>query len=118
MKLERELATAGIRVNKQKPNIYFKVGFRPPASLSHVTSTVVTGVVPPSWKPNLTVVQPKSGGGCSINSTVKLTKLSDKLIHSVLHDFKIHNCEVSTQPRVGNSHLSHSSLSKKMRLSV
>eukprot|EP00878_Enallax_costatus_P004884 GHUV01005138.1.p1 GENE.GHUV01005138.1~~GHUV01005138.1.p1 ORF type:complete len:399 (+),score=124.80 GHUV01005138.1:209-1405(+) len=36
----------------------------------------------------------KKTGGVSINSTLPLTKLDDKLIQRVLQEYKIHNCEL------------------------
>ena|SRR3990167_268540 len=36
----------------------------------------------------------KSGGGVSINSTVPLTQVDEKLCKSILHEYKIHNAEV------------------------
>lgn len=40
----------------------------------------------------------KKTGGVSINSTMPLTKLDDKLIQRILQEYKIHNCEVLTKP--------------------
>jgi ribosome-interacting GTPase 1 len=37
----------------------------------------------------------KKTGGVSINSTLMMTKMDDKLIQRVLQEYKIHNCEVS-----------------------
>ncbi|KAK5640805.1 hypothetical protein RI129_009352 [Pyrocoelia pectoralis] len=59
--LEKELESVGIRLNKQKPNIYFKV---------------------------------KKGGGLSFNSTCNLTKIDEKLVQLILHEYKIFNAEV------------------------
>ncbi|KAJ1568710.1 Developmentally-regulated GTP-binding protein 2, partial [Nowakowskiella sp. JEL0078] len=59
--LEAELEAVGIRVNTQKPNIYFKV---------------------------------KKGGGISFNSTLKLNYLNERLVYTILHDYKIHNAEI------------------------
>lgn len=59
--LEKELESVGIRLNKQKPNIYFKV---------------------------------KKGGGLSFNSTCPLTKVDEKLVQMILHEYKIFNAEV------------------------
>jgi len=59
--LENELECVGIRLNKQPPNIYFKV---------------------------------KAGGGLSFNTTVPLTHLDQRLVGSVLHEYKIFNAEV------------------------
>lgn len=59
--LEKELESVGIRLNKQKPNIYFKI---------------------------------KKGGGLSFNSTCTLTKVDEKLVQMILHEYKIFNAEV------------------------
>ncbi|XP_061182292.1 GATOR1 complex protein NPRL3-like [Saccostrea echinata] len=65
-KIQKELLTAelesvGIRLNKRKPNIYFKQ---------------------------------KKGGGISFNSTLPLTKVNEKLVQMILHEWKIFNAEV------------------------
>ncbi|KAI4457179.1 developmentally-regulated gtp-binding protein 2 [Holotrichia oblita] len=59
--LERELESVGIRLNKAKPNIYFKV---------------------------------KKGGGISFNSTCTLTKIDEKMVQMILHEYKLFNAEV------------------------
>lgn len=59
--LEKELESVGIRLNKKKPNIYFKI---------------------------------KKGGGLAFNSTCPLTKIDEKLVHLILHEYKIFNAEV------------------------
>lgn len=59
--LENEIESVGLRLNKKKPDIYFKK---------------------------------KTGGGMKINATVKMTHLTEKLIQSVLQDYKIYNAEV------------------------
>lgn len=59
--LETELETVGIRLNKSKPNVYFK---------------------------------PKKSGGLAITPVVTLTKIDEKLIHSILAEYKIFNAEV------------------------
>ncbi|CAG7729108.1 unnamed protein product, partial [Allacma fusca] len=59
--LEKELESVGIRLNKPKPNIYFKV---------------------------------KKGGGISFNSTCTLTKVDEKLVQMILHEYKLFNAEV------------------------
>jgi len=59
--LEKELESVGLRLNKAKPNIYFKQ---------------------------------KKGGGLSFNSTVTLTKCSERLVQLILHEYKIFNAEV------------------------
>lgn len=59
--LEKELESVGIRLNKPKPNIYFKV---------------------------------KKGGGIAFNSTCALTKIDEKMVQMILHEYKIFNAEV------------------------
>ena len=51
----------GIRLNKAKPNIYFKE---------------------------------KKAGGVAFNATCPLTKLDEKLVQMILHEYKIFNAEV------------------------
>lgn len=59
--LTYELESVGIRLNKEKPNIYYKQ---------------------------------KKGGGISFNSTLTLTKCSEKMVQTILHSYKIFNAEV------------------------
>nr|CAG4651789.1 EOG090X05AE [Triops cancriformis] len=59
--LEKELESVGIRLNVEKPNIYFKQ---------------------------------KKGGGIAFNSTCTLTKVDEKLVQLILHEYKIFNAEV------------------------
>ncbi|KAI9189186.1 Ribosome-interacting GTPase 2 [Blastocladiella emersonii ATCC 22665] len=59
--LERELEAVGIRLNRSKPNVTFKV---------------------------------KTGGGLSITATCKLTKINEKMVYGILHDYKIYHAEV------------------------
>ncbi|KAJ1444897.1 DRG2, developmentally regulated GTPase 2 [Pelagophyceae sp. CCMP2097] len=62
--LERELETVGLRLNKTPPNINFVK---------------------------------KKTGGIKVNSTCPLTHLGEdpeKTVYSILHEYKIHNCEV------------------------
>lgn len=59
--LEAELESVGIRLNKKKPNIYFKI---------------------------------KKAGGLSFNSTCPLTRVDEKLVQMILHEYKIFNAEV------------------------
>ncbi|XP_060579011.1 developmentally-regulated GTP-binding protein 2-like isoform X1 [Ruditapes philippinarum] len=59
--LTAELESVGIRLNRNRPNIYYK---------------------------------PKKGGGISFNSTVPLTKTSEKMIQLILHEYKIFNAEI------------------------
>ncbi|CAH0477791.1 unnamed protein product [Peronospora belbahrii] len=62
--LENELETVGLRLNRQPPDIYFRK---------------------------------KNGGGITFNSTLRLTKLGDdpyQTVYKILHEYKLHNCEV------------------------
>eukprot|EP01130_Rhizamoeba_saxonica_P018412 TRINITY_DN9203_c0_g1_i1.p1 TRINITY_DN9203_c0_g1~~TRINITY_DN9203_c0_g1_i1.p1 ORF type:complete len:408 (-),score=97.49 TRINITY_DN9203_c0_g1_i1:9-1232(-) len=62
--LERELYSVGIRLNQRPADIYFKE---------------------------------KPGGGIKFNSTVSLTKLGDepeRVVRTVLKEYKINNCEI------------------------
>lgn len=52
--LERELESVGIRLNKKKPNIYFKE---------------------------------KKAGGIAFNSTVPLTKMDEKMVQLICHEY-------------------------------
>jgi ribosome-interacting GTPase 1 len=40
----------------------------------------------------------KKTGGVSINSTLTLTKMDDRMVFRVLQEYKIHNCEVGGWP--------------------
>ncbi|KAJ3120306.1 Developmentally-regulated GTP-binding protein 2 [Nowakowskiella sp. JEL0407] len=44
-------------------------------------------------KPNI-YFKIKKGGGLSFNATTKLTYLNERIVYSILHDYKIHNAEV------------------------
>jgi len=62
--LEKELTTVGLRLNQTPPDIYVKI---------------------------------KPTGGIKFNSTVKLSKMGSdpsKVVYNVLHEYKMHNCEV------------------------
>jgi len=62
--LEQELQTVGLRLNQAPPNVYF---------------------------------QKKPAGGIKFNATCKMTQLGDdprRTIQGILHEYKIHNCEV------------------------
>jgi len=62
--LEKELHTVGLRLNQKPPNVTFTV---------------------------------KPGGGVKFTTTCTLTKLGSdpkKTIDSILHEYKLHNCEV------------------------
>lgn len=78
--LEKELESVGIRLNKRKPNIYFKViilKYYLNSSLMHVY-----------------VFQIKKGGGLAFNATCPLTRIDEKLVQVILHEYKIFNAEV------------------------
>lgn len=45
-------------------------------------------------KPPNIVIKKKARGGILINSTVKLTKITDKEIMAILSEYRLHNCEV------------------------
>jgi hypothetical protein len=53
-------------------------------------------VVPASYRspPNI-YFKKKKTGGVSINSTMPLTKMDEKMVQRVLQEYKIHNCEVT-----------------------
>lgn len=59
--LERELESVGIRLNKKKPQIYFKI---------------------------------KKSGGIHFTHTVPLTRVDEKLVQMILHEYKIFNADV------------------------
>ncbi|XP_053205266.1 developmentally-regulated GTP-binding protein 2-like [Panonychus citri] len=59
--LEKELESVGIRLNRRRPNIYFKE---------------------------------KKSGGISFNATCNLTKLDEKLVYGILHEYKMFHAEV------------------------
>lgn len=62
--LEAELHTVGLRLNRTPPDISLRI---------------------------------KEGGGVKFNSTVPLTKLGTnptKTVYDILHEYKIHNCEI------------------------
>ena len=54
--LEKELESVGIRLNKRRPDIYFKE---------------------------------KKGGGVSFNATCNLTKMDEKMVRMILHEYKV-----------------------------
>ena len=73
--LERELETVGLRLNKTPPNI---------------------------------ALVKKATGGVKFNATVPLTKLGDdpaKTVNSILHEFRLHNCEVLFRGDYGTDEL-------------
>jgi len=59
--LERELESVGIRLNKQKPHIYFKI---------------------------------KKSGGIHFTHTVPITRMDEKMVQMILHEYKIFNADV------------------------
>lgn len=98
--LEKELESVGIRLNKSKPNIYFKVrpGGLPLSQL--VSVTIKIAACCPSCRTDrggfalflsrfVASLQPKKGGGISFNSTVTLTQCSEKLVQLILHEYSI-----------------------------
>lgn len=50
-------------------------------------------------KPNVSF-RAQSGGGISINPTIPLTKLNEKVIQQILHEYKIYNAEVVIRDNV------------------
>lgn len=38
--------------------------------------------------------KPKSGGGISLNSTIPLTYIDEKMVRNILHEYKIHHAEI------------------------
>ncbi|GAV08919.1 hypothetical protein RvY_18538 [Ramazzottius varieornatus] len=59
--LEAELESVGIRLNKRKPKIYFRI---------------------------------QKSGGIKFNATLPLTKIDEKMVMLILHEYKIFNAEV------------------------
>ena len=57
----KELDSVGIRLNKKKPEIYFKQ---------------------------------KKTGGITFTATCNLTRMDEKMVRTILHEYKIHNAEV------------------------
>lgn len=103
--LEKELESVGIRLNKSKPNIYFKVRFPefldaqlvclPAQSWAHSVLRLVLDrlrglrVLQNVLTLVFCLLQPKKGGGISFNSTVTLTQCSEKLVQLILHEYSI-----------------------------
>lgn len=84
--LEKELESVGIRLNKPKPNIYFKVFFVS-FSLNASRKNYI-------FNREFLFIQVKKGGGLSFNSTCPLTKIDEKMVQMILHEYKIFNAEV------------------------
>ncbi|XP_055346580.1 developmentally-regulated GTP-binding protein 2-like [Paramacrobiotus metropolitanus] len=59
--LEAELESVGLRLNKKKPKIYFKI---------------------------------QKSGGIKFNATCTLTRIDEKMVQLILHEYKIFNAEV------------------------
>eukprot|EP00116_Pleurobrachia_bachei_P003809 sb/3464071/ len=59
--LTYELESVGIRLNKRRPNVYFKK---------------------------------KTTGGVKFTATVPLTKINERTVNCVLHEYKLFNCEL------------------------
>lgn len=85
----------GIRLNKHKPNIYFKVCShstqgQPGNCLAlHMGWTTDVAAPSPATFPDSLLFQPKKGGGISFNSMVTLTQCSEKLVQLILHEYSI-----------------------------
>ena len=47
----------------------------------------------------------KKTGGVKITSMVPLTMISDRLINLILHEYRIHNCEVVIREDITEDHL-------------
>ncbi|KAL3900754.1 MAG: hypothetical protein SGCHY_001127 [Lobulomycetales sp.] len=78
--LEIELEAVGIRINRAKPNIYFKV--------KKVSSFLSVPVF--TSKGGYAVVV----CGISFTATTKLNHLNERLVQQILQGYKIHNAEV------------------------
>lgn len=82
----------GIRLNKHKPNIYFKVRLqcgRCGTAPARGQGTEGSRSCPSSAAAFPFFLQPKKGGGISFNSTVTLTQCSEKLVQLILHEYSI-----------------------------
>jgi len=44
-------------------------------------------------KPDITI-RKISGGGVLLNSTIKLTKIDERMVKTIMHEYKIHNAEI------------------------
>lgn len=103
--LEKELESVGIRLNKSKPNIYFKVRLAELLQAQLVCLCLLkaeltlccpclgqaegaVGFADCSYLA-FCLLQPKKGGGISFNSTVTLTQCSEKLVQLILHEYSI-----------------------------
>lgn len=91
--LQKELESVGIRLNTKKPNIYFKVDF--------------LQIQRQLFKNKLYIyLQHKKGGGIAFNAVCPLTKIDEKLVQLILHEYKIFNAEVKfTLPKLENQKL-------------
>lgn len=99
--LEKELGSVGIRLNKHKPNIYFKVRPRQGGGTSRGPQGERCGLrLPLCQHHRPALLQPKKGGGISFNSTVTLTQCSEKLVQLILHEYSIlpERCEGGRGP--------------------
>jgi len=81
--LQKELESVGIRLNTKKPNIYFKVNFT-----KHRVNDYFFKLK------NTFYWQHKKGGGIAFNAVCPLTKVDEKLVQLILHEYKIFNAEV------------------------
>lgn len=59
--------------------------------MARLYSSLSSGPIFPAvvWPETLCVLQVKKGGGLSINSTVVLTKMTEKLAQQILHEYSI-----------------------------
>jgi ribosome-interacting GTPase 1 len=81
--LQKELESVGIRLNTKKPNIYFKV------NLIKTYEQIIFSLLK-----NTLHWQHKKGGGIAFNAVCPLTKVDEKLVQLILHEYKIFNAEV------------------------
>lgn len=119
--LTAELESVGIRLNKNKPGIYFKVRFLPreiwPIHCISDSSFKFMKIVVHNlhcsshgnWKrmhhffyvydnPFSLIFflpkQQKKAGGLKFNATCALTRIDEKMVQMILHEYKIFNAEV------------------------
>lgn len=86
--LQHELESVGIRLNRRPPQIYFKrkkarEGARSALRRLHGERLLMR-----------TGRAPVQGGGIQFNTTCELTAVDERLVMTVLHEYKIFNCEV------------------------
>ena len=84
--LTKELEAVGLRLNKRPPQV---------SGLAQLT------FVPIDFEFLLPIFlqiyfRKKKTGGISFNSTLALSHIDEKLCYQILHEYKIHNAEVSS----------------------